>query len=253
MIWSDGETNFNISMSRCVSLSDVVGIYTAKTGVRYNSTIIDIMNDLQVRGGSATAHQIGYASRVHENSQLAISAANAYLKTTALNFKPTYHNTHDELRQLLAPLGEYVALIARAKLVYEVMLGFSMTMMRFTGNASMIVHVTDAIVISGLFLAQQCESLSRQGPALTFLQSTILNTFLALLRDIIDKARSLDANDHPARGRNRTEDTLLDLVQWPRSRTALQSAMARLRDTSEHSLRFGSQVELEAGSSCVKM
>ena len=248
--WSDGKTNFNISMSRCLSLSDMAGIYTSKYGVRYNATIQDIVNDLQVRGGSEAANRIKYASSVLENAQVATNTANAYLTSMKLDYAPTIGYPHDELRHLLAPIGQYVALIARTKLIFEISVGFRMHLTgKLATNTTTPEAVAAAIVTSGLFFAHECTSLARGGRGLNFFEATIFNAFLAWLRELVTKFPH-DTLYGPNSPGNRTEETIQNRVRWPISQTALKNAIKKLQNISEPSLHFASQKELEAGSSC---
>ena len=205
-----------------------------------------------VREASETANRIEYASRVRENSQLAINAADMYLRAMGVGDTPDTSLSHNELRHLLAPLGQYVAVIANTINMHEIMVGFVMGMARGDGDNSTDSSATIALVFSGTFFAQQCKILAQRPRGLNFLSASISSTFLALVRDMIDRVWREGVRDFNISKLNRTQDTLMNRVGWPMSPQMVQNAMGRLQDTSKPSLRVGSQAELETRTSCPK-
>ena len=250
VVWSEDEMNFNISMSRCISLSDVAGTYTSKHGVQPSATIHDIIEDLQTRGGSEGANRIAYASRVEENAQQAIEAAKTYLDSVRAGDTSLTPDPHNELRHLLGRYAQFVAILARTTIIYEIMIGFSMGMTELNGNLSTPQSVPVALVISGFFFAQQCQVLAQRPQGVSFITGTVLNTFLAVVRDLVYKVSHEHVYDLGPSTLNRTEATMMSRAGWPISPRIAQNAMERMQDTAMPTLRIGSQEQLATGTIC---
>ena len=100
--WFDGKEHYNISMSRCVHFSEIIGKWTDVDGTtQNNATLANITTDLQTRFENMTELSNHLKTRIIANAELAASEAEASLKTTMCNYDQPA--AHDELRKLLAP------------------------------------------------------------------------------------------------------------------------------------------------------
>ena len=258
-VWTDGQSTYNISMSRCLTMTDVAGTYTSKDGTRINATLQDITNDLQARAGSEQANRIAYASRVQENAQLAVDAANTFLATAVADYTPTSsasssNNNHDELRHLLVvPISQYLCLMARTYMLSQMYVAISQQTAKITSwtagqNLTEVAPPKEylaavAIVTGGLTFAQGCWDIATTGGSepIEYLTAMILNVFLAWFRKAVDIASQAL---YPTNAPNNRAEAIA-------SQTEVQTAIPGLCDASDASLSFAPQAQLEAlGNTC---
>ena len=267
--WTEDSINFNISMSRCLTMSDKAGVYTSKLGIIYNATISDIAEDLQARNGNEAANRVAYASRVNENAQSTIDAANALLKIAVVDYQPITsieRNNHDEFRRLLAPLNEIAVIMVRASLLAEISVGF------YAGVMGRIIEVVPdesilvfAIVSYGLHVARGIQKLAQRQQGTSFIASTIYNIFLSWFRDALRVfAGEYLPVGEPAflpsvwssgiesgsKNMNRTNGTLLNRTTWPISQEKINNASSMLGQIEEPHANFIAATGIRESISC---
>ena len=272
-IWTDGTINFNISMSRCVTMSDKAGFYTAKTGNLPNATVQDIVNDLQAREGSEAANRVEYSSRVKENADLAINEANNLLEIAIADYTPITTtdeiDPHSELRRLLA-LAEMVVLIIRSSLTTEILIaGFAGVMGQVFGESEgdSLAPTLSAIPLFGLQMAIGIVDIVQERPV-NFVSATIYNIFLAWLRDSVrafageflpqDTPKFLPTVAYEAivNGRygpdyNRTaKGSFRDGSTWPLAQDLVQRALEGLGFIDQPRGRFKAATGFRPGGTC---
>ena len=272
ILWTDGTTNFNISMSRCLTMSDKAGIYTAKSGNLPNATIQDIVADLQARKGSEAANRAEYASRVEENAQLTIDAANQLLQSGVADYTPTTattgaminSNTHDEFRHLLAPLSEAVAIILRASLLAEISVAF------FAGLAGRAIRTIPdsavavfAITSYALHIAIGIHHFALHRP-MNFISATVLNVFLSWVRNAVRVfAGEFLPRGEPgflpsvwihealsAKGNQTRPRRLGEGIVWPLLQEVVRNASEQLGYVEQPQGRFVAASGVEGGGTC---
>ena len=246
IIWADGKTNFNISMSRCVGMSDKAGLYTAKIGNLPNATVQDIVNDLRARQGSDAANRVEYSSRVKENAELAIIAANELLAVADPNFTPISITdesyAHGELRHLLA-LAEMTVLIIRSSLTTEILVSFFAGIMgRIHGGTNTFGIALYAITTYSLQIVIGIHNIIEH-QHVNFVTATIFTIFLSWVRDslrvfageflpegtpnwlpsvVYDKVANGFGNNGTVRG------TFPDGSKWPLAQDLMENALEAL-------------------------
>ena len=267
VIWTDGNTIFNISMSRCVNMSDIAGFYTAKIGDLPNATVQDIVDDLQVRGGSEAANRAEYSSRVEENAELTIVAANDLLKLADPYYTPistTDQNyAHGELRHLLA-LAEMTVIIVRSSLVTEILVSFFAGIMgRITGGTDYTGVAIYCIIMYSLQVAIGIHNLM-EGQRVNFVTATIFNIFLSWVRDSI---RELSAeflpDDEPSYlpsvayeklvhgyGNGTVRGHFPDGSRWPLAQDLVKNAMEAMGYLKKPQGRFRSSLARLQPANC---
>ena len=118
-VWSDSKENYNISVSKCIHFSDIIGTWTTEDGTnKVNATMEDINNDLQKNISSMSDLSTRLRTRLLANVELAAFEAESLLNATVCNYSTpvdpqplpsapaaTADTTdliaHDELRKLL--------------------------------------------------------------------------------------------------------------------------------------------------------
>lgn len=189
-IWTVGTTDYNISMSRCVNMSDKAGFYTARIGNLPNATVQDIVNDLQVHAGSEAANRVEYASRVEENVQLAMDETNDLLEFTIANYTPITitvdSNTRNELRHLLV-VKELVVMMFRSSLATEIVVAYFATSIGevFDVEIDASAAALCAYTLYGLQLVIGIRDVINRVHRVSFLEAVMMNVYAAWVRDSI--------------------------------------------------------------------
>ena len=268
-IWTDSTINFNISMSRCVTMSDRAGLYTAKIGNLPNATVQDIVDDLQAREGSEAANRVEYSSRVKENADLAIIATNKLLGVAIADYTPITtadeSNAHSELRHLLA-LAEMVVLIIRSSLTTEILVaGFAGVLGQVFGEVDQSVGATlCAVHLFSLQMAIGIQKIVQERPV-DFVSATVFNVFLAWVRDSV---RAFAGGHLPegtpsflpsvaydtlvnGRWRNQTEKgSFQDGSTWPLAQDLVKKALGALGYIDQPRGRFMAATGFRPGNTC---
>ena len=202
--WTSGPTDYNISISRCLHLTDAAGTYTTSSNETLpNATLADIITDLHNRATTLPEARLAYAARVEHNANLAIDEISALLPSaqdpkdlpTDLD-DPSLVTPHDEFRHLLAPLTAYIAVILRAATIAETSVAFFAGIAgHSTGYVPESGVLSVAITTFGLHVAEGIRQLAMYGDGrhesdnqarrgLAFVTATIANAFLAWLRTL---------------------------------------------------------------------
>ena len=265
--WTDGTINFNISMSRCIAMSDKAGLYTAKKGNLPNATVQDIMDDLQVREGSEAANRVEYSSRVQENAELAIIAANGLLKAAIVDYTPitTSNNIiHTELRHLLTMM-EMSVIIIRASLMTEILVSsFASVMGGVFGEVDTIGATISAIILYSVQLVIGIHNMV-VNQYIDYMSAAIFNIFLAWVRDSI---RAFSDQFLPAgtpkflptvaydkimygKGTNRTATgSFTDGSTWPLAQDIVKMAVGALGNVNQPKGRFKAAADFKPPPTC---
>ena len=269
-IWTDGTTNFNISMSRCVTMSDKAGLYTAKTGNLPNATVQDIVDDLQAREGSEAANRVEYSSRVKENAELAINAANDLLGVAIAGYTPIIttdeSNTHGELRHLLA-LAPMVVLIIRSSLTTEILVAFFAGLLgRVFGESNNAGAAIYAIVVYSLQVVIGILDIVTDRPV-NFVSATIYNIFLSWVRDSMRAfageflptgtpsflpSVAYDTLVNGKWGNQTVRGSFPDGSTWPLAQDLVEKALGALGYIDQPRGRYKAATGLRPGGTCPK-
>lgn len=250
-------------------MSDKAGLYTAKIGNLPNATVQDIVDDLQTREGSDAANRAEYSSRVAENAELAIAAANDLLEYAIVDYTPittNTDNTHSELRHLLA-LAEMVVLIIRSSLITEILVAFFSGVMGivFGGNDSTGVIIY-AITIYSLQVAMGIYNIA-QHQRVNFVTATIFNIFLAWVRDsmrvfageflpegtpVFLPSVAYNTIIHGKGGNQTTIGSFPDGSKWPLAQDLVENALGALGFVDQPRGRFKAATGFRPGGTCPK-
>lgn len=268
-VWIDGTKTFNISMSRCVTMSDKAGLYTSKLGNLPNATIQDIVHDLQSREGSEAANRVEYASRVTENAELAIIEANDLLGVAITDYIPITITTdesitHGELRHLLQ-MPEMVVLITRSSLNTEILVAFFAGLLgRVLGEAGDDIGPTmAAITLFGVQMAIGIHKIVQGVHQVDFVSATVHSIFLAWMRD----SMRVFAGEYLREGtpkflpsvavseilkilKEQGGGSFSDGSTWPTAQDLVQKAMGALGYADQPRGRFRAATGFRPGNTC---
>lgn len=270
-VWTDGTTTFNISMSRCVTMSDKAGFYTAKVGNLPNATVQDIVNDLQTREGSEAADRVQYTSRVKENAELAIHEINNFLSAGITGYTPITTvegiDAHSELRHLLS-VPAMAIIIIQSSLTTEIIVAFFAGLLgKVFGEGDSLGATLCAIQLFAVQIAVGINHVVQRRPV-NFITATIFNVFLAWVRD---SARAFAGEFYPegnlkflpsvayeaiinGRADNQTvKGAWPDGSTWPLAQDLVEKALGTLGFVDQPRGRFLAATGFRPGGICPKL